>query len=397
MSGAGAPGPAAGRAGAPARAGGPAPGGARRVPAAPARPLADPGTRRVLLVRLRVGLGDLLASVPALRALRAARPDAEVTLLTWAEMAPVVTRMGAYVDELLDFPGWPGIPERPPRVEALPRFLAETRRRRFDLAVQMYGGQPAANQVTERLGAGRTAGFFTPGQWDADLATHLPYPFREREVRRHLELVEFLGVPPGGEDLEFPLWPEDLEEAEALRRRHRLAPGGFACLHPGATAASRRWPPERFAAVADALAARGLPVALVGTPGEAPVAAAVAAAMRAPAVDLTGQTSLGGFAALLASAALLVGNDSGPAQLAAAVGCPAVTVFLAGDPTRWSPPDPRYRALQAGVPCQPCGHQACPIDFRCAFHLDPGRVAAEAARLMDDLGRLPHLAGLGRG
>jgi ADP-heptose:LPS heptosyltransferase len=371
--------------------------GARQAPVAPARPLADPDTRRVLLVRLRVGLGDLLASVPALRALRAARPDAEVTLLTWAEMAPVVARMGAYVDELLDFPGWPGIPERPPRLKELPGFLGEVRRRRFDLAVQMYGGQAAANQVTERLGARRTAGFFTPGQWDADLATHLPYPYREREVRRHLELVGFLGAPPAGEDLEFPLLPEDLDEAGALRRRHGLPDGGFACLHPGATAASRRWPPERFAAVADALAARGLPVALVGVPGEEPVAAAVAATMAAPAVDLTGRTSLGGFAALLASAALLVGNDSGPAQLAAAVGCPAVTVFLAGDPARWSPADPRYRPVSAGVPCQPCGHQACPIDFRCALDLTPDRVAAEAGRLLDDLAQLPQPAGWGRG
>jgi ADP-heptose:LPS heptosyltransferase len=378
-------------------AGGGLPGGARQAPVAPARPLADPGTRRVLLVRLRVGLGDLLASVPALRALRAARPDAEVTMLTWAEVAPVVARMAAYVDELLDFPGWPGVPERPPRPAELPRFLAEVRRRRFDLAVQMYGGQAAANQVTERLGARRTAGFFTPGQWDADLATHLPYPYREREVRRHLDLVGFLGAPPAGEDLEFPLWPQDLEEAEALRRRHRLVEGGFVCLHPGATAASRRWPPERFAAVGDALAARGLRVVLVGVPGEEPLAGAVAATMAAQAVDLTGRTSLGGFAALLASAAVLVGNESGPAQLAAAVGCPAVAVFMAGDPARWSPPDPRFRPVSAGAPCQPCGHQRCPIDFRCALGLAPARVAAEAGRLLDDLGRPPRAAGRGRG
>jgi ADP-heptose:LPS heptosyltransferase len=372
-------------------------GGARQTPVAPARPLADPDTRRVLLVRLRVGLGDLLASVPALRALRAARPDAEVTMLTWAETAPVVARMAAYIDELLDFPGWPGIPERPPRRAELPGFLAAVRRRHFDLAVQMYGGQAAANQVTEQVGASRTAGFFTPGQWDADLATHLPYPHRQREVRRHLDLVGFLGAPPAGEDLEFPLWPPDLEEAEALRRRHRLAEGGFVCLHPGATAASRRWPPERFAAVASGLAARGLPVVLVGVRGEEPVAAAVAAAAAVPVVNLTGRTSLGGFAALLASAALLIGNDSGPAQLAAAVGCPAVTVFLAGDPARWSPPDPNWRPVSAGVPCQPCGHQRCPIDFRCAGNLDPAQVAAEAVRLLDDLGRLPRPAGLSRG
>ena len=354
----------------------------------PARPLADPGTRRLAIVRLRVGLGDLLASVPALRALRAARPDLEVVLVTWAEMAPVVDRMAAYVDELLDFPGWPGIPERAPRPERLPGFLAETRRRRFDLAVQAYGGQPAANQATERLGARRSAGFFTPGGWDPDLATHLPYPHREREVRRHLLLFEFLGVPPGDEALEFPLWPEDHERLAALRARHGLEPGGYACLHPGATAASRRWPPERFAAVGDALAARGLRVVLTGVPGEEPVTAAVAERMRAGHLDLAGRTTLGSFAALLASAALLVGNDSGPAQLAAAVGTPAVTVFLAGDPRRWAPPDTaRYRAVLAGAPCQPCGHQVCPIDFRCANGLPADRVAAEAEALLE--GRWP--------
>jgi ADP-heptose:LPS heptosyltransferase len=364
----------------------PLPGG-RTGPAVPALPLRDPGTGRIAIVRLRVGLGDLLASVPALRALRAARPDAEVVMLTWPEVGPVVARQAAYVDELLAFPGWPGIPERPARPEALPGFLAETRRRSFDLAVQMYGGQPAANQVTEALGARRTAGFFTPGAWDADLATHLPYPHRWPEVRRHLALVEFLGAPAGPEALEFPLWPEDHERLAALRRRHGLPPGGYACLHPGATAASRRWLPERFAAVGDALAARGLQVAVTGVAGEETLCAAVTAAMAAPAVDLCGRTTLGSFAALLAAAAVLVGNDSGPAQLAAALGTPTVTLFLAGDPLRWAPPDRRrHRPVLAGVGCQPCGHQRCPIDFRCAADLPATRVAAEVERLLDTVG-----------
>jgi ADP-heptose:LPS heptosyltransferase len=360
---------------------------ADRAAVAPARPLRDPGTRRILLVRLRVGLGDLLASVPALRALRAARPDAEVVMLTWPEMGPVLARQGAYVDELLSFPGWPGIPERPPRPAELPGFLAATRRCGFDLAVQMYGGQPAANEVTEALGARRTAGFFTPGAWDADLATHLPYPYREREVDRHLALMAFLGAPAGSGALEFPLRLEDHERLAALRRRHGLASGGYAVLHPGATAASRRWLPERFAAVGDALAARGLQVAVTGVAGEEPLVAAVTGAMRAPATDLAGATTLGSFAALLASAAVLVGNDTGPAQLAAALGTPSVTVFLAGDPARWAADDRRrHRQLLAGVPCQPCGHQRCPIDFRCAAGLPAARVAGEAGRLLDSVG-----------
>src|SRR3712207_8103923 len=92
------------------------------------------------------------------------------------------------------------------------------------------------------------------------------------------------------------------------------------------------WPAERYAAVGDVLAADGLAVVVTGGPGERVVGAAVVAAMRAPAVDLTGATSLGGLAALLRDAAVLVGNDTGSAHLAAAVGARSATVFLAGDP-----------------------------------------------------------------
>src|SRR3954454_16878410 len=120
----------------------------------PALPLlCDPAVRTVVLVRLRVGLGDLLCTVPALRALRRARPDLHVAVLTWREMAPVVDRFISYVDELVDVPGWPGIADRPPRPAEIPAFLAAVRDREFDAAVQMYGDRPAANQLTLALGA----------------------------------------------------------------------------------------------------------------------------------------------------------------------------------------------------------------------------------------------------
>jgi ADP-heptose:LPS heptosyltransferase len=121
---------------------------------------------------------------------------------------------------------------------------------------------------------------------------------------------------------------------------------------------------------------------VTGGPGELAVGAAVVAAMRAPAVDLTGATSLGGLAVLLRDAAVLVGNDTGSAHLAAAVGARSVTVFLPGDPVRWAHPGPRHRALAADVPCAPCPHLVCPIDFRCADSVRPGDVLAAARALV---------------
>ncbi|TFV58572.1 glycosyltransferase family 9 protein [Geodermatophilus sp. DF01-2] len=348
-------------------------------------PLADPAVRRVALVRLRVGLGDLLCSLPALRRLRDVRPDLSVSLVTWPEMAAVVARLGDAVDELLPFPGADGIPERPPDPSGWAPFVAAAAERRFDLALQVYGDRPAANRVTAALGA-RLVGGFAPTGWEPPPGTehlHLRYPLELHEVERHTRLFEHLGLPPSGRPtMAFPLTPADEAEHAATLDRHGLVPGGYAVLHPGASSPTRRWPAGRYAAVGDALAADGLSVVVTGGPGEGAVGAAVVTAMRAPVVDLTGATSLGGLAALLRDAAVLVGNDTGSAHLAAAVGARSVTVFLPGDPVRWAHRGPRHRAVVADVPCAPCPHLVCPIDFRCAASVRPRDVLAAARELV---------------
>jgi ADP-heptose:LPS heptosyltransferase len=347
---------------------------------APARPLADPSVRALAVVRLRTGLGDLLASVPALRAVRRARPDLHVTLISFAEVEDVVRRQSDYVDEFLPFPGHPHIPERPaPSDEVWQAFLTDARARRFDLAVQMYGALAGANLVTEQIGARITGGFLTPGAYAGSLATHLPYPYRAHEVNRHLRLVGFLGVPPDGRYLEFPLTEDERNQAAAVLG----GLSGYAVVHPGATAASRRWPPERFARVADGLAERGIPVVLTGVAGETDLVAAVAAGMRAPARQLAGRTSLGTAAAIVDGARLVISSDTGIVQVAVARHTPTVTVYLAGDAARWRGEDrDRHRAALVDVGCNPCGLQRCPIDFRCATWLSPEAVLAECDRVL---------------
>jgi len=212
---------------------------------------------------------------------------------------------------------------------------------------------------------------------------HLRYPVHLHEADRHLRLFEHLGLPAGDPAaLSFPLTAEDEAEQAAILAGRNLAPGRYAVLHPGASSPTRRWPIARYAVVGDALAADGLRVVVTGVPAEREVGAALAAAMRAPAVDLTGATSLGGLAALLRDSAVLVGNDTGSAHLAAAVGAPSVTVFLAGDPVRWASRGPRHRFVAAEVACAPCPHLTCPIDFRCAASVAPGRVLTAARELL---------------
>jgi ADP-heptose:LPS heptosyltransferase len=352
-------------------------------------PLADPAVRRVALVRLRVGLGDLLCSLPAMRRLREHRPDLRISLITWPEMAPVVERMGDAVDELLPFPGAEGIPERPPDPAGWAPFVAAAAARRFDLALQVYGDRPAANRVAAALGAPLVGGF-APTGWEppaAEAPLHLRYPRELHEAARHVRLFEHLGLPPGPPPaMSFPVTAADEAEHAATLSAAGLVPGRYVVLHPGASSPTRRWPVERYAEVGDVLAADGWDVVVTGVPGERELSAAVTARMTAPVTDLTGSTSLGGLAALLRDSALLIGNDTGSAHLAAAVGARSVTVFLPGDPLRWAHRGARHRAVVADVACAPCPHLVCPIDFRCAASVTTGDVVAVAHRLMAEVG-----------
>jgi ADP-heptose:LPS heptosyltransferase len=347
--------------------------------------LTDPGIRTVAIVRLRVGLGDLICSLPAWRALRRARPDLRITVITWKEMKPLLDRMHQYVDELLPFPGHAGIPERPPQPANWPGFLRAARERGFDLAIQAYGDRVAANDVTGLLGA-RHIGGFAAADWTPhrDPAAHLSYPRDTHEVHRHLRLVAHLGLPlpPHADALEFPLTRRDAREFECLAASVPLPTGRYAVLHPGASATTRRWPAEQYAQVADGLAARGLQVVIAGVASERSIAEQVVRHMRAEAVILNGRTSIGGYAMLLRHAALLVCNDTGAAHLAAAVSTPTVVIFLSGDPVRWAHDLPTHRLARVDVGCNPCGHLTCPIDFRCATRLPADDVLALTDQLL---------------
>lgn len=304
---------------------------------------------RIAVLRALPGLGDLLCAIPALRALRRGFPHAHVTLIGLPAARALMARYGNYVDELLAFPGWPGVPEVPLDPPRINRFLTEAQDRRLDLAVQLHGSGQATNAFVALLGARRSAGFFLPGLASPDPELFLPYPADRPEPLRHLALMSFLGLP-GADDptLEFAIDEADRAEFEGLAHRHGLGAGGYACVNVGASEPRRRWPLERFASVADGLAERGLVPVLVGTPGERELTAQTASLMRAAAVDLAGETSLGGLAAALVAAAVTVTNDTGTSHLAAAVRAASVVIFSASDPRRWAPLDgARHRALGA--------------------------------------------------
>src|SRR5207248_457595 len=188
-----------------------------------------------------------------------------------------------------------------------------------------------SNQFTLHLGAEATAGFVRRSDSASRLDAALPYPQSLHEVQCVLALTTFLGIPMQGEELEFPLWPQDYQEAQALLEG---AEPPLIGLHPAARDATRRWASERFAAVGAELRKRhGGTVVILGEPQERAAGEDVAELVGEPCRNLVGRTSLVGLGAVIARLAMLVTNDTGPAHIAYALETPTVTIFGAGNPT----------------------------------------------------------------
>jgi ADP-heptose:LPS heptosyltransferase len=317
-------------------------------PSAPHRISIKGKVPRNIAVLRALQLGDLLCTVPALRSLRAACPDAHITLigLPWAR--DFVSRFACYVDELVEFPGFPGLPERYVETAAVPSFLAAMQQRRFDLVLQLHGNGHYTNEVASLFNGDMTAGFFQPPDFCPDPDLFIPYPDGLPEVLRHLELLHHLGIPTAETELEFPLTPEDHTAFARLQDVASLDAGSFVCVHPGGRGQDRRWAPLSFGIVADRLARAGYDIVITGTADEQDIVEAVLASMQSRAVNLAGRTDLGTMGILLSRAKLLLANDTGASHLAAALRVPSVIVCIGSDPKRWSPLDRHCHRVLSG-------------------------------------------------
>lgn len=307
------------------------------------------GTDVVSIAVLRaLQLGDLLCAVPAWRALRAAYPRAHIALigLPWAH--EFVARFHRYFDEFIEFPGYPGLPERRPLIDRIPDFFTAMQACRFDCLLQMQGSGHYANEIALLCGARTTAGYYVTPHLCPDPRLFMPYPDGIPEVRRHLRLMTFLGIPAADEELEFPLSQEDEAELRRIDEAADLRPGSYVCLHPGGRRTTNRWAPDQFARVADRLAAEGLQVVLTGTAPEQDVGEAVIQAMRSRPLNVIGRTSLGSLGVLLSRARLLVSNDTGLSHMAAALAVPSVIICIGSDPIRWGPLNRRRHRVLTG-------------------------------------------------
>jgi len=333
---------------------------------------------RRILVRAPTWVGDAVMATPALRALRAGFPEAEISLEGRGELRELFGGL-PHADRFLVDPGR--------GARALAQRVAALRRERFELALLLPDSVRAALAprlagIPQRIGYARdplrrallTREVETPRAG----GRRLPRP----TAARYRGLVRALGCPDRGLELELVVDPRGRE-----RMRRRLAGLGVAAdedvllVAPGAAfGPSKRWPPGHFAAACDLLARRrGLRPVLVPAPGEAGIARAVAERTREGAVALLDPPlGLGELVALVERAHLVLSNDTGPRHVAAALGVPAVVLVGPTDPRHAETPGAASRVLRRELPCSPCQLRVCPIDHRCMTGLAPA-LAVEAA------------------
>ncbi|PWK77214.1 ADP-heptose:LPS heptosyltransferase [Mucilaginibacter oryzae] len=282
-------------------------------------------------------LGDLLCTIPAIRALRNAYPHAKIILLGLPWAKGFTGRFDRYFDGFIHFPGFPGLPEQDFDAKIFPAFIEQMQAEQFDLLLQMQGNGSVVNPMMELLGAKHVAGFKTAGHYAPDNGLFLDYPDHGPEIDRHISLVEHLGCAPLGNELEFPLSEADMADLRSLSLP--IEPQRYVCIHPGSRGSWRQWPVNYFAALADFCIDQGYKAVITGIRDETDVTNAVISQMKNTPIDTTGKTSLGAVGALISNAALLVSNCTGVSHIAAAFKTRSVVISMDGEPHRWGPID----------------------------------------------------------
>ena len=341
---------------------------------------APPVPGRILVIRLD-RIGDVVLSTPVLDALRRRFPHAFLAMLVRPECRDLVDGHPS-LDAILEYDK----AGRHRGALGTARFARSLRRYGFDTALVLHPTH-RSHWIPWLAGIPVRIGYRRKSPWL--LTRRLPH--RKQEGAQHeaaytLELLRALGIMEAPSLPRIPVHPAAVERVEALLAPWALHGAPLVAIHPSASGASKRWMPDRFARVADRLAAeRGAQICIVAGPADA-AAAAMVAAMRRPALNLAGRLSLAELAALLRRAALLISNDSGPVHVAAAVGTPVVDIFgrnQAGlSRRRWGPLGPGHIVLQKDVGCVVCLADKCDIEFRCLTSLEADEVYEAAASIL---------------
>ncbi|WP_250002576.1 glycosyltransferase family 9 protein [Actinoplanes sp. M2I2] len=298
----------------------------------------------MILALRALGVGDLLTAVPALRGLRGAFAGRPLALGAPTWLTPLIDLIGG-VDRVVPISSLdPGTP--------LPAA---------EIAVNLHGSGPESHRLLQSAQPAKLWAFANAEAGHLDGPT---WTAEEHEVHRWCRLVRHYGVVADETDLRIAAPPAVVDRATII--------------HPGAKSPSRRWPVDRYAAVARRLRSAGHRVLITGSASERELAVRVAegAGLDASAVPAT---DLGELAGLVAHARVVISGDTGIAHLATAYRTPSVVLFGPMSPERWGPPDrPEHRVIWHGTRSEP-GDSMEPGVHPALLAVEPDEVTDAAA------------------
>ncbi|GAA5236945.1 glycosyltransferase family 9 protein [Verticiella sediminum] len=338
--------------------------------------------RKLLCIRVD-NMGDVLMTSPAVRALRAAVPGRRITLLASPSGAAIAGLLPE-VDEILAYEApWVKL-ERATPVDADLSLIERLRTQGFDAAVifttYSQSALPAAMMcrlagIPRVLAHARENPYQLLTDWaceggDLDDGRH--------EVQRQLDLVACVGARIADERMRLSVPPAARAALTLRLARHGVTSGGgWVLVHPGATAPSRRYPAQAFAAAMAGLPDDGTPLFVTGSAGERALADEVCR-LAGRGINLAGELPLAEFAALVEAAGVLVSNNSGPVHVAAATGTPVVDLYALTNPQH-TPWRVASRVLYHDVPCRFCHRSICPEGHNACLRGVPPAAVLEAA------------------
>ena len=341
-------------------------------------PLGWPNVRRVLVVKLR-SIGDTVLATPSLIALRRFLPDAQIDILLEDWVAPVLDGFDA-VDNVISV--------GKSSSERL-KTAWKLRGRKYDVAINLHGGTTAtlfvrASGALHRIGYSY---YQYPFLYNHLLSSASDFWKREKthSAEQQLALLGFVGVPV--DPLPKTRLAANERSIDTIRERHpkfEISNLKFALLHPSTAFFTKQWPTENFAQTAEFLAGKGLHVVAVGSKSESKVLEDLKRHSTVPVITFD-DLSLSEITALASKARVFVGNDSGIAHIAAAVGTPSVVVFGSSNRDHWRPwTDAPNEIVFEPFACQPCPGYECKEfgEPQCILSIEPQSVFIALDRII---------------
>lgn len=338
--------------------------------------------KRILIVRTD-RIGDVVLSTPVIKAVRASYPGGFLAMMVSPQALEIVDS-NPYLNEVISFDK--------NKIKGLFRSIGFAQRLRnghFDMAIVLH---PTVRVhimlwlagIKTRVGLDRKWGFLLTKR-----IAHKKQCGEKHEIDYTLDVARAAGIDTETKELFVPVKKENRTKVENILKENGFGQAeDFVVIHPAASCPSKRWPAERFAIVANAIADTfHKRVIIVAGLNDKTIGQQVREASGSDVLDLSGDLSIGELAALLEKARLLISNDSGPVHIAVALGIPVVAIFGRSQPglsfKRWGPIGENDAVLYKDMGCLECLAHECRLEFKCLTAIEPDEVIEAAGKLLE--------------